>query len=251
MRRKSKEYEKPRHPWDWRNLAKESELRKNYGLKNKKEIWKAQAKVRKYRKIARNLIGQREEEIKEEKEEFLEKLRKKGFIKENGGIDNVLSMNIKDYLERRLQTIAWRKGYGRTPKQSRQLITHGHIKINERKTTKPGVIIPKNQEDTIKWYKTPVENAKADKKPQKETVSEKTMKEKTPKVKKKSEKKETPKKKGKVNYEEITEKNISEIKKEAKDFTEEQYKKLLEAEEQNKDRKTMKEWINKQINKGD
>jgi len=78
-----------------------------------------------------------------------------------------------------------------------------------------------------------------------EEKSEETEEEETEEAN--EEEKEEQEETEEVNYEELTEKNTDEIKEEAKDFTEEQYKKLLEAEEQNKDRKTMKEWINKQI----
>jgi len=50
-----------------------------------------------------------------------------------------------------------------------------------------------------------------------------------------------------VDYEELAEKNISEIKEQAEEFTEEQYQELLEAEQENKDRATLKEWIEKQL----
>ena len=246
MRKKSKKYQKPRHPWNWQNLSKEKELKKNYGLKNKKEVWKAQSQVRKYRKIARQIIGQREEEVKRKKENFLKKLRRQGFIKENGGIDDVLSMTTKDYPERRLQTLAWRKGYGRTPKQSRQLITHGHIEINGRKTTKPGIIIPKEEENTIDWYRRPIEQAEASKKPQKKTREQKTMKQKRTKPKK-----ETKEEAEEKDYEKLSKKNISEIKEKSQNFNKKQYEELLETEKQNKDRKTLKKWIKRQINKED
>ena len=61
------------------------------------------------------------------------------------------------------------------------------------------------------------------------------------------EKEETEESEEETDYEELAEKNVSEIKEKAQDFEEEEYKKLLESEEQNKDRKTLKEWIENQI----
>ncbi len=254
MKKKSKKYQKPRHPWNWQNLAKEKSLRQDYGLKNKKEIWKAESRVRKYRKIARQIIGEEETETQEKREKFLKKLRKQGLIRKNGQIDDILSMTTKDYLERRLQTLAWRKGYGKTPKQARQLITHGHIKVNGRKTTKPGMIISKKDEDTIDWYKQPIEHAESDKKPKKETRKQTTTEQQRKKPEKPEETKEVEKTKEKETeseseYQKIVKENIPEVKKKAKKFTEEEYKELLEAEQENKDRKTLKNWIEKQIEK--
>jgi len=248
MRRKSKKYQKPRHPWNWQNLGQEKELRQDYGLKNKKEIWKAQSRVRKYRKIARQIIGEEETESQEKRQNFLKKLRKQGFIRKNGEIDDVLSMRTRDYLERRLQTLTWRKGYGKTPKQARQLITHGHIKVKGRKTTKPGMIISKEDEDTINWYKKPIEHAEGEKKPKKETRKQTTTEQQRKKPEKPEEiKGKKPEKE--TEYQKIVKENIPEVKKKSEKFTEEQYQKLLEAEQENKDRKTLKKWIEKQIEK--
>ncbi len=64
-------------------------------------------------------------------------------------LDNVLDLTIEDILERRLQTIVFRKGLARTIYQSRQLITHGHVTIDGRRVTIPGYIVPKADEAQI------------------------------------------------------------------------------------------------------
>lgn len=247
-RKISKKYERPKHPWLWKNLREEGDLVKNYGLKSKKEVWKAQSKVRRFRKIARKITGETGRE--KEKKKLINKLREKGMIRKKGSLDDVLSMDTEDYLERRLQTIAWRKGFGRTPQQARQLITHGHIKINGRKCTKPSMIVPKTDEDNIDWYGREIEEAKGGKKPVTREVKEKVEKEKRPKEPKKP-KEEAEEDTGELEYEEIVKENISDVKEESKGFRKEEYEKLLEAEKQNKDRKTLKKWIEKQIEKGE
>jgi len=50
-----------------------------------------------------------------------------------------------------------------------------------------------------------------------------------------------------IDYEELVQKKVSKVKKQAQDFTEEQYQKLMEAEEQNKNRKTLRDWIEDQL----
>ena len=81
--------------------------------------------------------------------ELLAQLKKKGILQETAVLDNVLDLTIEDILERRLQTIVFRKGLARTIFQSRQLITHGHVTIDNRRVTIPGYIVLKEAETKI------------------------------------------------------------------------------------------------------
>lgn len=83
--------------------------------------------------------------------ELLARLKKLGILQDTAVLDNVLDLAIEDILERRLQTIVFRKGLTRTIFQSRQLITHGHITINNRRVTIPGYIVPKDEEAQINY----------------------------------------------------------------------------------------------------
>lgn len=146
MRRLKKKYEKPKKPWDKERIEKEKELMKKFGLKRKKELWRAEAILRKYRRIARNLVGKRDEE---REKILMEKLKKMGILKYGNSIDDVLSLTIEDVLERRLQTIVFRKGLANSIKHARQLITHGHVEVNGRKITYPSYLVPLEEEDKI------------------------------------------------------------------------------------------------------
>jgi len=64
-------------------------------------------------------------------------------------LDDVLKLNVRDILSRRLQTVVYRKGLARSIKQARQLIVHGHIKIKGRRVTFPSFLVPKAIEDEI------------------------------------------------------------------------------------------------------
>ena len=145
MRRSRKKYETPRRPWDKARIEEEKKLMRLYGLRRKREIWRAEAIVRKYRRIARALIAKKDKKIERM---LLDKLSKLGIL-EAQSIDDVLGMTIENVLERRLQTVVWRRGLANTPKQARQLIVHGHITINGRKVTWPSYIVPKDEEDKI------------------------------------------------------------------------------------------------------
>jgi small subunit ribosomal protein S4 len=98
------------------------------------------------RGIARSLIGKMPEERAKMENELLTRLKKLGILAETSALDNVLDLAIEDLLERRLQTIVFRKGLARTIFQARQLITHGHINIGNRRVTVPSYIVSKEEE---------------------------------------------------------------------------------------------------------
>src|SRR3989338_5450086 len=146
MKRQRKKYERPLSPWDKERIEKERELTKTFGLRNKKEIWRAEALSRKYRRLARELEARRN---KEKEKILLEKLIKLGLLNDGASLDDVLGLKVENFLERRLQTIVFKKGLANSTKQARQTITHGHVSINGRKTVYPSYLVSKNQDDKI------------------------------------------------------------------------------------------------------
>lgn len=159
-RRLKRKYSGPKHPWEKQRIDDESELVKEYGLKNKKEVWKAAAIARRYKSLGRKLIGLSAEEKKQGELQLVSKLVKEGFLKDGSTLDNVLSMTVRDILERRLQTIVWKKGMALTVKQARQFITHGHIKIKNRSVSTPGRLIGIEPEKEITWTDKSIETIK-------------------------------------------------------------------------------------------
>jgi len=137
-----KKYKRPVRPFD--NLEEERKLLKEYGLKKKQELWRAETELKKIRRRAMTLLAKKD--LKEENI-LIEKLKKMGLNVNN--LDDVLKLNVKDLLERRLQTIVFRKGLSKTIKHARQLIAHGKVKINGRKVPFPSFIVPKEYEDKI------------------------------------------------------------------------------------------------------
>lgn len=150
MKRQKKKYSKPRKPWDQVRIEGEASLIEKYGLKNKKEIWKMESKLRRFRRQARKLIGKRGEEAEEEKEEFMNRLRKLGLV-EGEDVEEVLNTNLEEVMDRRLQTFIFKSGMVKTPKQARQAIVHEHILVGERKVTSPSYLVKKEEEDEIKF----------------------------------------------------------------------------------------------------
>jgi len=60
-------------------------------------------------------------------------------------------LTVEDILERRLQTIVFRKGLAKTIHQARQLITHGHIAIGNQRVTVPSYLVTREEEELVNY----------------------------------------------------------------------------------------------------
>ena len=149
MKRQQKKYEKPLRPWDRTRIEAEKKLKQNYGLRRKKEIWRAESILRNYRRQARNLAAKKD---KEKEKILIDKLVKIGLLNTGADLDDVLVLNVENLLERRLQTLTFKKGIAKTSKQARQLIVHGHVAIDGKRVRWPGTIVPISEEGKISFY---------------------------------------------------------------------------------------------------
>lgn len=136
MIRKKKNYSRPKRPFEKIRIIEEEKIKKEYGLKNKKEIWKAEAKIKSMREKAKKMISKDHEEQKR----LFNQLKKIGINVES--IGDILALDKKDYLEQRLQTILVKKKIATTMKQARQLITHKKIMIDGKIINIPSYIVP-------------------------------------------------------------------------------------------------------------
>jgi small subunit ribosomal protein S4 len=150
MKRQKKKYERPKKPWDKARIEEEKKLLEKYGLRRKREIWRAESILRNYRRIARELAARRD---KEREKILIDKLFKMGILKKKEAtLDDVLALTVEDILERRLQTIVHKKGLAKTLKQARQFIVHGHIAVDGRRVRWPSMLVPVSEEDKIGFY---------------------------------------------------------------------------------------------------
>jgi small subunit ribosomal protein S4 len=151
-----KKYSAPKHPWRSEQLSQELYILGTYGLRNKRELWKAHTELSRIRKQARMLLAAPQEiRVKKEKE-LLSSLNNMGIVDLKSGLDDVLSLTVENLLERRLQTVVWRKGIALSPYQARQLITHGHIMIGDKTVTRPGYIVKRDEYDKVRLSESSV-----------------------------------------------------------------------------------------------
>jgi small subunit ribosomal protein S4 len=201
-KRTKKKYSTPLHPWQAERIEEEKALTKEYGFKNKTEIWKVTSLLRNFFRQTKRLAATKTEQAEKEKLLLLDRLKRLGLLPETALLDDILEITLKDLLERRLQTLVFRKGLARSMKQARQFIVHRHIKVGDNKITVPSYLVSKTEEGVITFSGTS-SLASPDhperKKEEKTTMPKKPKKKKSVKkgAKKKVEKKEKPKKEAK------------------------------------------------------
>jgi small subunit ribosomal protein S4 len=208
-RRIRKKFSGPSHPWQKERIDEEKNLLKEYGLKNKREVWKATSKLRNFKIQTKKIIRTKSEQSEKEKIQLLKKLVTIGILNENAGIEEVLGLSVNVILERRLQSVVFRKGLARSMNQARQFITHEHIMIDNKKITAPGFLVPKPLEgkisfstssrlfseihpERVKEEKMPKKPESKEKKPKKETKKQEKKYSQEKKAKKEAKKEDKP-----------------------------------------------------------
>lgn len=143
IKKKRKLFSRPKKLYDRARMDEENILIKRYGLKNKREIWKAKTAVSKLRRMAKTLIGK---DVVEQ-QVFFDKLNKMGMNVTD--ISDVLALTEESLLERRLQTFIFKKKLANTVKMARQLIIHKNILVDGVVVNIPSFIVTKDLENKL------------------------------------------------------------------------------------------------------
>ncbi len=144
--------ETPRKVWDASRIKEETQLKREYGLRRTRELWVASAELKKMRRNARRLLslGEQEELVGQN---LVNKLKRLGIAKSDMKLDDILALTVRDFLERRLQTIVLKRGLARTATQARQLIVHGFISVNGRRVNIPSYLVTSSEEPSVSYFK--------------------------------------------------------------------------------------------------
>jgi len=156
MKKEHKKYSKPKQPFNKERLIEEEEIKKEFGLKNKKELWKSDSIIKSIKERAKKLISAN----KEEQKSLFDRLKKIGLITDS--IADVLSLDKTDYLKRRLQTIIVMKKMATTSKGARQLITHKKVIVGANVVDSPSYIVPVELENKISLKTKTLKNQNKD-----------------------------------------------------------------------------------------
>jgi small subunit ribosomal protein S4 len=151
-------YDRPKHPWEATRMEEERKLLDRYGLKNKRELWKAQSILRGFRRQARELqarLRAGEPQARRETDQLLGRLTRLGVLSlGTPTLDDVLALSTEDVLRRRLEWIVFSKGLAPTPFSARQWIVHGHLAVGDHRMTRPGYLLPSADEARLAYSTT-------------------------------------------------------------------------------------------------
>ncbi|XP_038849220.1 40S ribosomal protein S9 isoform X2 [Salvelinus namaycush] len=128
-----KTYVTPRRPFEKSRLDQELKLIGEYGLRNKREVWRVKFTLAKIRKAARELLTLDEKDPKRlfEGNALLRRLVRIGVLDEGKmKLDYILGLKVEDFLERRLQTQVFKLGLAKSIHHARVLIRQRHIRAN-------------------------------------------------------------------------------------------------------------------------
>jgi len=176
-KKQRKKFETPRFPWRTDTLQSELKLLGQYGLRNKRELWRHETMLSRFREIARSLLGMSAEQRRKLEKQLLDRLKRLGILPETAVLDDVLDLSIEDFLERRLQTIVFNKGLAKSIHQARQLISHGHISIEGQRIPSPSYLVLRTEETKVTY--APTSNLSNPKHPIRESLQAQEVKTKS------------------------------------------------------------------------
>ena len=144
-----KTFHRPRRIWTTDQLNSELYTLGAYGLRNKRELWKAESEIARIRNQARALLAVPTDLRRDKEVMLLGFLNRMGLVKDSATLDDVLNLKIEDILERRLQTIVMRKIGSKSAIQARQVVSHCHVSIGNRTVNLPGYMVRTDEEQNI------------------------------------------------------------------------------------------------------
>ena len=149
-----KKYETPSHPWIKSRIDEEKRLSKEFGTKNKKELWKTETVLKKFKSQAKKLISLTSVQAKIETESLVRRISELGLASGDVSFDTVLGLTLDDMMGRRLQSVVFKKGLAKSVKQARQFIVHEHVAIDSKVITSPSYLVTVKEEALIDFIAT-------------------------------------------------------------------------------------------------
>ena len=143
-------WKKPTRPLNFDLKMEELKILGTFGLKTKRELWKARTELSRVRNQARSLLALRQDVRDREEPILLKSLSRVGYVEPDATLDDVLNLELSDLFSRRLQTVVQKKFFFKTPYQARQAVSHGHILIGDRIVNIPSYVVSVDEESKVK-----------------------------------------------------------------------------------------------------
>ncbi|KAF0535235.1 40S ribosomal protein S9 [Gigaspora margarita] len=140
----SKTYKVPRRPFEKERIDQELRLIGEFGLRNKREIWRVAYTLSNIRRAARELLTLDDKDPRRlfEGNALIRRLVRIGVLDETKmKLDYVLALKIEDFLERRLQTQVFKLGLAKSIHHARVLIRQRHIRVGKQIVDIPSFIV--------------------------------------------------------------------------------------------------------------
>merc|ERR1712033_139361 len=140
----SKVFTTPRRPFEKARLDQELKLIGEFGLRNKREVWRVKLVLANIRKAARELLTLDEKDPRRlfEGNALLRRLVRIGVLDEGKmKLDYVLGLRLEDFLERRLQTQVFKLGLAKSIHHARVLIRQRHIRVRKQVVNIPSYVV--------------------------------------------------------------------------------------------------------------
>lgn len=153
----SKTAKAPRRCYEKERLDKELKLCGEYGLRNKREVWRVTYLLSRIRSVARVLLTLPEKDPKRvfEGAALLRRLTRLGLLNESEQkLDYVLGLTIEKFLDRRLQTRVFQSGLALSIHHARCLIKQRHIRVGKRMVDVPSFLVRQESEKVIEFALT-------------------------------------------------------------------------------------------------
>ncbi len=137
--------------WNKQRIETEHKLKERYGLKNLRELWRAVSELRRIRRNVREVLSGRA--TQKTGKEIISRLAKYDIVKPEATLDDILVVDVERMLDRRLESVVYKRGMARSMSQARQLIAHGFIAIDGKRVKAPSYLVKRDEESKLSYYK--------------------------------------------------------------------------------------------------
>ena len=147
-----KKYQTPMHPYNKERIEAERRYTRQYGLRNKKELWRAESLLKGFKDQIKSFPSMPEDAARRQAEKLRARLIKYGLVEQETPLGEVLGLDTEAVLDRRLQTVVFKKGMARSINQARQFINHEHITVNGRTVNAPSYLVTITDESRVEFH---------------------------------------------------------------------------------------------------